>query len=100
MAEPNVLPRGVRVHPVEVCERDGYACPFHRPSHHHMVDWTMIVRLDRGALVERVCPHGTGHPDPDSVRHLVRLTGATHWGSHGCCGCCTSPDKPVLADVR
>lgn len=88
---PTIYPRGVRVHPKSVCAPEGYACPFHRPSEHHMRGWPMTIRLDKGALVERLCEHGCGHPDPDSLKHLVRVTGQTHYALHGCCGCCRKP---------
>lgn len=37
--------------------------------------------------MERICPHGVGHPDPDSLAYLdaVGVKGA---GIHGCDGCC------------
>jgi len=58
-------------------------CCFHSPSDHHMVDWPMVWRSDRG-IMERDCPHGIGHPDPDDREVL-----ANEWnGVHGCDGCC------------
>jgi hypothetical protein len=46
----------------------------------------MVLR--ESGLVERLCVHGVGHPDPDSVayfdRHEVRGIDV-----HGCDGCCT-----------
>jgi hypothetical protein len=56
----------------------GRACTIHNPSNHHMRAWPQHWRGDRG-LVERICPHGVGHPDPDEV-----ATDTTH----GCDGCC------------
>ena len=61
-----------------------------------MREWPFVVRaglLDfcgpKGeVLTERVCPHGVGHPDPDSLRYLIRETGETSWSAHGCDGCC------------
>lgn len=68
-------------HPAAVCE--GSPCPLHHPSEHHMVGWALHWRGDRG-LMERICPHGVGHPDPDSLAHLAGRDD----GVHGCDGCC------------
>ena len=38
-----------------------------------------VVQLDR-RIMERICPHGVGHPDPDDVLNQDRV--------HGCDGCC------------
>jgi hypothetical protein len=79
--------RIVRYHAVERCS--GH-CPFHRPSAHLMVTWPMDVR--GSTLVERVCPHGVGHPDPDSV-HWLNDRGIHTAGVHGCDLCCSGlPD--------
>lgn len=78
----------LRIHPESTCE--GEFCCFHNPSDHHMRDWPRNVRLDKGALTERICPHGVGHPDPDSLAWLVRVSGEDHWGVHGCDGSCWS----------
>lgn len=72
-------------HSREVCEGP---CPFHRPSDHHMVNWPMKMRMDRmDKLTERVCFHGLGHPDPDSLSFLEKKFDESV-GVHGCCGCC------------
>ena len=63
----------------------GTPCPIHAPSRHHMTDWPMTVRAS--GLTERTCPHGVGHPDPDSVAWLDSH-GRTGYGLHGCDGCC------------
>ena len=36
---------------------------------------------------ERICEHGVGHPDPDSLE-FFRSIGVTSMGIHGCDGCC------------
>lgn len=78
---------GVRVHAEGVC--GGEHCPFHNPSDHAMREYPVVVRLDKGALVERTCPHGVGHPDPDSMSYLVARDKKNEWlGVHGCDGCC------------
>jgi hypothetical protein len=78
----------LRIHKRSSCE--GRHCSFHNPSNHHMKDWPMLVRMS--SLVERICPHGVGHPDPDSVAWLEENgpEGAKGtWGIHGDDGCCS-----------
>lgn len=70
-------------HPESKCA--GEFCCIHNPSEHHMRDWPMHWRGDR-ALMERVCEHGTGHPDPDDLAFHV-ANGRTWQANHGCCGC-------------
>lgn len=65
-------------------------CPIHAPSGHHMVGWDMLWRNDRG-IMERVCVHGVGHPDPDDRK--IRL--GEDSGVHGCDGCC-NPSPVIL----
>jgi hypothetical protein len=69
-------------------------CPLHSPSEHHMRDWPLVWRGERG-IFERTCPHGVGHPDPDSLQRAVEYDEDTYAGVHGCCaeGCCCSPGK-------
>ena len=79
------------VHPESKCA--GRVCVIHSPTDHHMRTWPMNWRGDRG-LIERICPHGVSHPDPD---HLPRWE-AMGWGAeatHGCCqaGCCMPPEE-------
>jgi hypothetical protein len=45
------------------------------------------IRTDRNNLMERVCPHGIGHPDPDSLEWLHRIDTPDD-GAHSCDGCC------------
>lgn len=73
------------VHPEAACK--GRGCPIHHPSNHHMADWKTHWRDDR-RLMERVCEHGVGHPDPDDMAHHVLLGTETTRGVHGCDGCC------------
>lgn len=72
------------VHPATACE--GRGCPIHHPSDHHMKDWPLNWRDDRG-LMERLCPHGIGHPDPDDIAYKVSI-GREGDDVHGCDGCC------------
>ena len=57
----------------------GPACCIHNPSEHHMRAWRQHWRSDRG-IMERICPHGIGHPDPDDL-NVDKV--------HGCDGCCS-----------
>lgn len=71
----------LKVHPRSTCR--GYWCCIHYPSNHHMREWPQNWREDR-AIMERVCEHGIGHPDPDDPS-------AFRDGVHGCDGCCARP---------
>lgn len=81
----------INVHDPALCE--GGPCTIHHPSEHHMVTWPQNWRGDQvvmGILIpgrkimERLCPHGIGHPDPDDIRIVNREDP----GVHGCDGCC------------
>lgn len=82
---------GVQVGPttlVNVHRRDrcaGRFCVVHNPSPHHMAGWPLNWRGDRG-LMERTCPHGIGHPDPDDLAYQESI--GREQGVHGCDGCC------------
>lgn len=69
-------------HAADVCVPP---CPFHAPSDHRMKEWPKVIR--ETALIERQCPHGIGHPDPDSIAYFERH-GRYGFGTHGCDGCC------------
>lgn len=73
-----------RVHPAKRCV--GTFCTIHNPSEHKMRDWPMVLRTS--ALIERTCPHGIGHPDPDSAAFMRRRFGHDAFDVHGCDGCC------------
>jgi hypothetical protein len=78
----------VRVHVQNQCH--GQRCCIHNPSEHHMRTWRQNWRDDRG-LMERICPHGIGHPDPDDIDFKRRTLGeefADGEAVHGCDGCC------------
>ncbi len=64
----------------------GEYCCIHNPSDHHMREWPMRWRDDKGQM-ERICPHGVGHPDPDDAAYRERL-GQGYKNIHGCDGCC------------
>lgn len=61
-------------------------CVIHNPSDHHMRDWPLIWRGDKG-LMERQCECGTGHPDPDDLA-WHKSQGRAYMAVHGCCGHC------------
>ena len=78
----------LHVHAKEDCK--GEHCAIHNPSKHVMNDFPTHWRGDRG-LMERICPHGVGHPDPDDIAFKRALKGevfAHYEAVHGCCGCC------------
>lgn len=68
------------VHSPDLCE--GEHCTIHNMSDHHMRVWPQHWRGDRG-IMERICPHGVGHPDPDERAGISTI--------HGCDGCCAPP---------
>lgn len=112
----------VRVHPAWKCQNRDIPCCVHNPSDHHMRDWEMNWRSDTGVM-ERLCPHGVGHPDPDHMAYVRSLTSEhecidkwrmgrsitvfgdddddekcpwphLEWQSvHSCDSCCASPDQ-------
>lgn len=74
----------LKVHLKENCRGD--KCVIHNPSNHHMKDWPLRWREDRG-IFERICKCGVGHPDPDC------RSAKGQFGIHGCCGCCNLTEK-------
>jgi len=97
-----IYPKGIEktIHSPEVCRLE--ACSFHNPSNHGMETWDINIR--ETTLTERLCPHGIGHPDPDSVPWMHEIFCAMypldedekhelndcHWWIHGCDGCCSN----------
>jgi len=68
------------VHNETLC--DGQKCTIHRRSNHHMRSFKQYWRND-SMIMERICPHGIGHPDPDEpALDTIKY-------SHGCDGCCS-----------
>lgn len=75
-------------HPASECS--GRPCPIHDRTDHVMRTFPQHWRSDRG-LMERICRHGIGHPDPDQWGHFVESLGAEEASVmfvHGCDGCC------------
>lgn len=85
----------ILVHTEANCKRDEkIGCCVHGPSDHHMKNWPTHWRQDR-RMIERICPHGICHPDPDDVtfqdanpQYVQSIGGSVH----GCDGCCKKPD--------
>ena len=68
-------------HEASVCDMD--FCTLHNRSDHKMRSFPQHWRADRG-IMERICEHGVGHPDPDEYKIRVGLDD----GTHGCDFCC------------
>ena len=82
MNERNLLEHTERVvftHSEDECR--GAYCTIHFRSAHLMRSFPQHWRSDI-LLMERTCPHGIGHPDPDEQNINVFIE------SHGCDGCC------------
>lgn len=92
MLEPYKTGTGqqIMVHSKVDCR--GEHCIIHNPSNHSMSTFPTHWRYDR-AIIERICPHGIGHPDPDDVEfagnHLSELQ-MKYYSVHGCDGCCSN----------
>jgi hypothetical protein len=71
-------------------------CVIHNPSKHSMrkfkTHWRAAYEpfgLRSFGYMERICPHGVGHPDPDAMYFELSMgTNPTNF-THGCCGCCS-----------
>ena len=76
----------LRVHSGVFCQ--GEYCSIHNPSNHKLKDATLNWRADR-RIMERICEHGVGHPDPDDANFRRKRDGNRYdTGVHGCDGCC------------
>lgn len=53
----------VNVHSAGQCA--GKGCAFHGPSDHWARDMPLTWVHDKGGKVQRICPHGARHDDPD-----------------------------------
>jgi len=76
------------VHPEnDSCRKDG--CMVHNPDADwigNIENWPYSPRAD--GRMERVCPHGVGHPDPNAARYLEKVAPNLAPWVHGCDGCC------------
>lgn len=74
------------VHSKDACF--GEACTIHNRSDHAMRAYPQHWRDDR-KIMERICPHGVGHPDPDDYKIGLDPAEAVH----GCDGCCVTIEE-------
>jgi len=82
------------VHPEDQCLKE--FCTIHNRSKHHMRHLPQNWREDLG-IMERICEHGVGHPDPDEFM----LSKDIYNSIHGCDGCCTPIRKLIVRkDLR
>ena len=58
-------------------------CTIHKRTDHSMRSFPQFWRSDR-KIMERICTHGVGHPDPDEYKIIEGIDD----GTHGCDGCC------------
>ena len=66
-------------------ECDRYGCMVHNPDLEwvgNRENWPYSPRGD--GRMERICPHGIGHPDPDTAEYLERTFYGTWMWVHGC----------------
>ncbi len=82
---------GGRTHTKEQCKASRKAgapkgCVLHRPTIHKLTGARQVLRAS--TLIEDLCSHGVGHPNPDSAAYLNWRDKTDHWGIHGCDGCC------------
>lgn len=83
--ETNTLVGGLVLTTHEKTQCVGEYCTIHNNSSHHMVEWAQNWRPDR-RIMERICCHGIGHPDPDDPKFQDEYERV-----HGCDGCCVPP---------
>jgi hypothetical protein len=95
-AEPYYLTgtgQKLQVHSPPACA--GEFCVVHNPSDHSMREFPTHWREDRG-IMERICPHGVGHPDPDDLVYQERHFPQRAASIHGCDGCCATMREPAV----
>lgn len=86
-----------RVHPATAC--NGRICDIHNPPQGLPESgWPTHWRADR-QLMERICPHGIGHPSKSHMAYLFEqdvhngTDHANYEGIHGCDGCCVGENR-------
>lgn len=80
------------IHPESQSCRD-QGCMIHNPDEEwvgNRNDWPYFPRAD--GRMERLCPHGVGHSDPDAARWLNKVAPGLAADVHGCDGCCRTPN--------
>lgn len=80
----------LRTHPEGTCR--GESCCIHNPSDHPLNAAPLNWRADR-QMMERICEHGFGHPDPDDLSYKRSIMSRQAYNArayeiHGCDGCC------------
>lgn len=88
LVERHIMASGavLRTHDASQCGAG--TCCLHSPSDHALKDAPLNWRPDL-PLMERVCEHGIGHPDPDDLAYRATLgADVESLGVHGCDGCC------------
>jgi hypothetical protein len=87
---------GIQIGDIVIATHDkdqclGKYCCIHNPSDHPLKDAPQNWRADR-RLMERICVHGVGHPDPDDLSFKRVSMGVKYeryaFDVHGCDGCC------------
>jgi len=78
--------QAVAVHPRSACKGRSVPCCVHSPSNHKMSKFPQHWRDDTKAM-ERICPHGLCHPDPDHIAFVKYMKGRVKV-THTCDGCC------------
>jgi hypothetical protein len=73
----------IYTHPNFACKNQ--VCTIHNRTTHKMRHLPQHWRVDR-SLMERICEHGVGHPDPDEYK--IRGESGKWELVHGCDGCC------------
>ena len=68
-------------HSSNLCMKE--VCTIHKRTDHSMRSFPQFWRSDR-KIMERICTHGVGHPDPDEYKIIEGIDD----GAHGCDGCC------------
>lgn len=79
----------LEVHDQDLCA--GQWCVIHRPKPGVWDRWPTFWRFDR-RIMERICPHGIGHPAVEQFDHW-RATDQWWQATHGCDGCCGGTTK-------
>lgn len=96
-----VLNGTLRTHSSLACAGD--FCSVHNPSSHSMVRFPQYWDAQRFQM-QRVCPHGIPHPDPDDLAYSALVNGeefAEFQRDHDCCdeGCCAPVPVPGIGMV-
>lgn len=103
MWETTELAPGInlRHHAKGFCQGDH--CCLHNPSDHPMKNLPLWWRSDRG-IMERICEHGVGHPDPDGLEYKWISTLDPKYIRteliHGCDGDCAGAYDTLLESIR